>query len=155
MSYDYRYATLVGRILLATIFLMSGFSKIADPQGTQQYMQAMGMTWATTLFYAGAIVLEVGGGLSLLLGYWTRAGALALILFMIPTTLVFHTNFADQNQMIHFLKNLAMFGGLFYVASYGAGPVSLDARLGGPTGRPSMNLGIREEESVRRRRTSA
>jgi putative oxidoreductase len=118
-------------------------------------MQAMGMTWATTLFYLGAIVIEIGGGLSLLLGYWTRAGAIALILFMIPTTLLFHTNFADQNQMIHFLKNLAMFGGLFYVAAYGAGPLSMDARFGGPVRQPDLNIGIRQEEQGRKRRTSA
>ena len=77
------------------------------------------------------------------------------MLFMIPTTLVFHTNFADQNQMIHFLKNLAMFGGLFYVAAYGAGPLSLDARLGGSMRQPDLNIGIREEEQEWRRRTSA
>lgn len=153
MLNDHRYTMLIGRILLGAIFLISGISKIADPQGTQQYMQAMGMTWATTLFYVGAIVIEVGGGLSLLLGYWTRAGALALMLFMIPTTLIFHTNFGDQNQMIHFLKNLAMFGGLFYVAAYGAGPLSLDARLGRPIERP--NLDIREDAQAQRRRTSA
>ena len=153
MLNDHRYTMLIGRILLGAIFLISGIGKIADPQGTQQYMQAMGMTWATTLFYVGAIVIEVGGGLSLLLGYWTRAGALALMLFMIPTTLIFHTNFGDQNQMIHFLKNLAMFGGLFYVAAYGAGPLSLDARLGGPIERP--NLDIREDAQAQRRRTSA
>jgi putative oxidoreductase len=155
MLYDHPYTTLVGRILIAAIFLMSGIGKIADPQGTQHYMQAMGMTWATTLLYVGAIVIEIGGGLSLLLGYWTRAGAVALILFMIPTTLMFHTNFADQNQMIHFLKNLAMFGALFYVATYGAGPLSLDARLGGPITKPNLHLGIREEEQERRQRTSA
>jgi putative oxidoreductase len=152
---DHRYSMLVGRILIAAIFIMSGIGKIADPQGTQQYMQAMGMTWATTLFYLGAIVIEIGGGLSLLLGYWTRAGAIALILFMIPTTLLFHTNFADQNQMIHFLKNLAMFGGLFYVAAYGAGPLSLDARFGVPMRHPDLNIGIRQEEQAQKRRTSA
>ncbi|MBA2252581.1 MAG: DoxX family protein [Nitrospirales bacterium] len=151
MLNDHAYSTLVGRILLGAIFLISGIGKIADPQGTQQYMQAMGMTWATTLFYVGAIVIEVGGGLSLLLGYWTRAGATALLLFMIPTTLLFHTNFADQNQMIHFLKNLAMCGGLLYVASYGAGALSLDARLGGPAREPAFNVGVRQEEQSRRR----
>jgi putative oxidoreductase len=128
---DYRYAPLIGRLLLATIFLMSGVSKVMNAEGTQQYMMAMGMTWATTLFYLGAVALELGGGLSLLLGYWTRVGAWALIVFMIPTTLVFHSNFGDQNQMIHFLKNLAMTGGLLYVATFGPGPISLDARLGG------------------------
>ena len=74
MRQDHAYSTLIGRILMSAIFLMSGLGKIADPVGTQQYMQAMGMTWATTLFYLGAIVIEVGGGISLLLGYWTRAG---------------------------------------------------------------------------------
>ena len=83
MLSDHRYSMLVGRILIAAIFLMSGISKIADPQGTQQYMQAMGMTWATALFYVGAIIIEVGGGLSLLLGYWTRAGALVLIAYAV------------------------------------------------------------------------
>ena len=131
MRIDPAYATLVGRLLLAVIFLMSGFNKIMKPQDTQQYMAAMGMTWATFLFYLGAIGLEVGGGLSVMLGYWTRLGAWALILFLIPTTLIFHTNFADPNQMIQFMKNLAMTGGLLYVAAFGPGRLSLDAQLGG------------------------
>jgi putative oxidoreductase len=121
--------SLIGRILLAAMFLLSGINKIADPQGTQQYMTSMGMTWLTGLFYAGAILLEVGGALSLLLGYRTRIGAWLLIAFMIPTTLIFHTNFADPNQMIHFLKNLSVLGGLLYVATYGAGALSMDAGL--------------------------
>lgn len=123
------WLSLIGRILLAAIFLMSGLNKIADPSGTQQYMTAMGMTWLTPLFYVGAIVLEVGGALSLLLGYRARLGAWLLIAFMIPTTLIFHTQFGDPNQMIHFLKNLSMLGGLLYVATYGAGGLSIDAGL--------------------------
>ncbi|WP_447980017.1 DoxX family protein [Candidatus Nitrospira bockiana] len=134
------YIALIGRILLAAIFLMSGLNKIANPEGTQQYMQAMGMTTATTFLYIGAIVLEVGGALAILLGYWTRLGAWALILFMIPTTWIFHTNFADQNQMIHFMKNLAMIGGLLYVAGFGPGAVSLDARSGVP-GQTTVDIG--------------
>lgn len=137
MSAYHSYLPLLGRILLAAIFLMSGLNKIMDPQGTQQYMASMGMTTATMLFYLGAIILEVGGALSLLLGYWTRIGALALIVFMIPTTLIFHANFADQNQMIHFMKNLAMLGGLLYVWAYGPGSISLDVRLGVP-----LNMGL-------------
>ena len=121
--------SLIGRILLAAIFLMSGINKIADPQGTQQYMTAMGMTWLTDFFYVGAIVLELAGGLSLLLGYRARIGAWLLVLFLIPTTVIFHANFADPNQMIHFLKNLSMVGGLLYVAAYGAGGLSMDAGL--------------------------
>ena len=144
MWVDARYLPLFGRILLASIFLMSGFNKIMNPEATQQYMIAMGMTWATTFFYLGAIALEVGGGLSLLLGFWTRLGAWALVLFMIPTTLIFHTNFGDPNQMIHFLKNLAMTGGLLYIAAYGPGPISLDGRRTGPI-EPTLDLGIRAQ----------
>jgi putative oxidoreductase len=123
------WLTVAGRLLLAGMFLLSGINKIADPQGTQQYMAAMGMTWLTGLFYAGAIILEIGGSLSLLLGYRARIGAWVLVLFMIPATLIFHTNMADPNQMIHLLKNLSVIGGLLYVAAYGAGPLSMDAGL--------------------------
>jgi putative oxidoreductase len=148
--YDHPYSTLIGRLLLGAIFLLSGINKIADPAGTQGYMVAMGMTWATMLFYLGAIIVEVGGGLSLWLGYWTRIGAAVLIGFMIPTTLIFHTNFADPNQMIHFMKNLAMTGGLLYLATYGPGPLSLDRRLSGQTGIEA------DQDSLRiRRRASA
>jgi putative oxidoreductase len=121
------YLTLIGRVLLGLIFLVSGINKIADPQGTQQYMTMMGMTWMTTLFYIGAVAVELAGAISLLLGYRAKAGGWLLFLFLIPTTLIFHTNFADPNQMIHFLKNVAMMGGLLYVARYGAGRYSMDA----------------------------
>ncbi|MGH7231226.1 MAG: DoxX family protein [Nitrospiraceae bacterium] len=149
--YQYEpYASLVGRILLATIFLMSGVNKIMDPQGTQHYMAAMGMTTATFLFYLGAVVIEVGGGLSILLGYWARIGAAVLFLFMIPTTLIFHANFADQNQMIHFLKNMAMMGGLLYVMTYDAGRMSLDARLGSPAeSQTATGIPVRDRRSTR------
>lgn len=129
------YLSLAGRILLAIIFVMAGRSKLMNAQGTEQYMAAMGMTTATRLFYIGAVVIELGGGLSLLLGYWTRVGAAVLFLFMIPTTLMFHTQLSDQNQMIHFMKNLAMMGGLLYVLTYGPGRLSLDARREG-SGQP-------------------
>ena len=130
MRIDPGYTMLIGRVLLAAIFLLSGFNKIMNPAGTQQDMLSMGMTWATSLFYLGAVALELGGGLSVLLGYWTRLGAWGLILFMIPTTMIFHANFGDQNQMIHFLKNVAMMGGLLYVVTFGAGRISLDRYLG-------------------------
>jgi putative oxidoreductase len=122
------YLTLIGRILLGLIFLMSAINKIADPQGTQQYMTMMGMTWMT-LFYLGAVVFELAGSLSLLFGYRAKVGGWLLLLFMVPTTIIFHTNFADQNQMIHFLKNLSIMGGLLYVARYGAGRYSIDAAM--------------------------
>jgi putative oxidoreductase len=126
---DSAYLTLFGRVLLGLIFLVSAMNKIADPQGTQQYMMTMGMTWMTALFYIGAVVIELAGSLALLLGYRARGGGWLLLLFMVPTTLIFHTNFADPNQMIHFLKNLSIMGGLLYVARYGAGRYSLDAGM--------------------------
>ena len=126
---DSGYLTVMGRVLLGLIFLVSALNKIADPQGTQQYMAMKGMTAMTTLFYLGAIAIELGGAMSLLLGYRAKAGAWLLLLFMLPTTLIFHTNFADPNQMIHFLKNLSMMGGLLYAARYGAGRYSLDAGM--------------------------
>jgi len=126
---DTAYVSLIGRLLLGMMFLLSGLNKIADPQGTQQYMAAMGMTWMTTLLYVGAVVVELLGALSLFLGFRTRVGAWLLFLFMIPTTLVFHTNLSDQNQMIHFLKNLSVMGGLLYAAAYGAGRLSMDAGM--------------------------
>jgi putative oxidoreductase len=127
--FDSGYVNLLGRVLLGLIFLVSGINKIADPQGTQHYMVLMGMTTITTLFYIGAVAIEIAGSLSLLLGYRAKAGAWLLFVFMIPTTLVFHTDFADPNQMIHFMKNLAMMGGLLYVAAYGGGRLSMDAGL--------------------------
>lgn len=126
---------LAGRIGLGGLFLLSGLNKLLDPVGTRQYMVAIGMTPGTELFYAGAIVLELGGALSLWLGWWTRAGAAALILFIIPATLIFHRTSMSfvldvtvQDQQFHLMKNLAIIGGLAYVLAYGAGPLSLDAR---------------------------
>lgn len=127
--FDAAYLSLIGRLFLGLIFLVSGVHKLADPQGTQQYMTAMGMTWMTMWFYLGAVAVELGGALSLLLGYRSRTGAWLLFLFMIPTTLIFHTQFGDPNQMIHFLKNVSIMGGLLYVANYGAGSLSMDAGL--------------------------
>ncbi len=123
------YLPLIGRVLLGLIFLVSAVHKIADPHGTQQYMIVTGMTRMTTLLYIGAVAVELAGALSLLLGYRARAGGWLLFLFMIPATAVFHTNFGDPNQMIHFLKNLSIMGGLLYVARYGAGRYSVDAGL--------------------------
>ena len=127
--------TLAGRICLGGLFLLSGLNKLLDPAGTRQYMVAMGMTPGTELFYAAAIVLELGGALSLLLGWWTRVGAAALILFSTPATLIFHRTSMSfaldatvQDQQFHVMKNLAIIGGLMYVLAYGSGPLSLDAR---------------------------
>jgi putative oxidoreductase len=116
-----------GRLLIAVIFLMSGLSKIAAPAMTQGYIASAGLP-APMLAYLIAIVIEVGGGVLLVLGLQTRLVALIMAAFCVATALSFHHDFADQNQMIHFLKNIAMAGGLLQVVAFGAGALSLDAR---------------------------
>lgn len=122
-----KYLPLLGRSLLAMIFLMSGASKIGNFAGTQAYMAQAGMP-LTALFLVAAILLEIGGSLSIIAGFKARFGALALIVFLIPTTLIFHNNLGDQMQMIMFMKNIAILGGLLLIAFHGAGPLSLDER---------------------------
>lgn len=118
---------LAARILLASLFLISGFGKIAAPAATKAYIAYAGLP-APDLAYIVAILVEVGFGLALVLGYRTRAVALIMAIFTLATALVFHHNFADQNQMIHFLKNISITGGLLQVVAFGAGAYSLDAR---------------------------
>jgi putative oxidoreductase len=127
------YAVLpIGRLLLSAIFIMSGIHKITAWSDTADSMTREGMI-AVPLFLLGAVVFEIAGGLSVLLGYWTRCGALLLIIFLIPTTIIFHDFWTyesaeQQMQMIHFMKNLAILGGLCFVLTYGPGPVSIDRR---------------------------
>jgi putative oxidoreductase len=118
---------LVGRVLIAAIFVMSGFGKVAAPAATLAYMKAAGLPLAP-LGLAVAALIELGGGIALALGYRTRLVATVLAAFAIVTALVFHSALADQNQLIHFFKNIAMAGGLLQVAAFGGGRLSLDAR---------------------------
>lgn len=126
-----RYASLVGRILLALIFLGSGFSKVTAWSATAGYMVAKGMPMVPVLL-AGAALLELAGGLAVLVGYHARIAAWALFLYLIPTTLIFHNfwvleGMERQNMMGHFMKNLAIMGGLLILAAHGPGAASLDA----------------------------
>jgi putative oxidoreductase len=121
---------LVGRVLLAAIFVLSGFSKIAAPEGTQAYIASAGLP-APLLAYLVAVLVEVGGGVLLIVGYRTRLVALALAVFTVLAALVFHHALGDQNQFIHFMKNVAIAGGLLQVVAFGAGRFSLDARRDG------------------------
>jgi putative oxidoreductase len=126
------FATALGRAGLALIFILSGVSKLASLGPTAGYMAAKGMPFVG-FFLAAAIAIEILGGVSLLLGWQVRAGALALAIFMVPTTLIFHAFWAAppaeaQIQMAMFLKNVAIFGGLLFIAANGAGPASIDAR---------------------------
>jgi putative oxidoreductase len=121
---------LSGRVFLSAIFLFSGFGKIADWSKFAHMMDEKGMP-LVPLFLAGAIAFEILGGLSLLLGFYGRVGAVALIVFLIPTSLIFHNFWAaeaaqQQNQMIHFMKNVAIMGGLLMVAALGTDGFSID-----------------------------
>lgn len=122
------YVMLIGRVLVSSIFVMSGISKIGNFSGTSQFMASKGLP-ASDFLLVMTILIEVLGGISIIFGYKAKWGAWALFVFMIPVTLVFHTNFADQNQMIHFLKNISMMGGLLYIAAAGSGPLSLDEKM--------------------------
>ena len=122
-----RFLPLLGRVLIGLPFLMSGLGKVATYGATTAYIGSVGLPLAP-LGWAIAVAFEIGGGLLLVLGFQARAVALALALFVLATAVFFHRNFADQNQMIHFLKNIMMTGGLLQIAHFGAGRYSLDAR---------------------------
>ena len=117
----------IGRVLLAAIFIISGFGKLAAPAATIGYIASTGLPFAP-LALAIAIGVELGGGLLLVLGVKTRLVAAGLAAFSIVTGLAFHNAVGDQNQMIHLLKNFAMAGGLLQVVAFGAGAYSFDNR---------------------------
>ena len=121
------YVAVAGRVLIAAIFLWSGLGKILDPASALGYISSVGLPFPK-IGLGIAILVELLGGLALVVGYRTRLVAVGLALFSIATALVFHSALADQNQFIHFMKNLAMAGGLLQVAAFGAGPVGVDAR---------------------------
>ncbi|KAF3889813.1 MULTISPECIES: DoxX family protein [Nostocales] len=122
-----KYISLVARSSLSLIFLESGVNKILHPVATQEFMAAYGMP-QTGFFLVSAILVELGAGSSVLLGYKARWGAIVLVLFLIAATLIFHTNFSDPMQLGQFMKNLAILGGLLMIVQYGPGAVSFDTR---------------------------
>lgn len=119
------YTATAGRVLLATLFLFSGFGKLAAPAATQAYIAAVGLPFPL-VGYLGAVFVEVVLAAFLLIGFQTRLTAWVMAAFTLVTALVFHNNFADQNQLIHFLKNISITGGLLQVAAFGAGALSVD-----------------------------
>jgi len=117
---------LFGRILLGQIFLLAGINKMSAYQGTAGYMEVMGVPG---ILLPLVIILEVVGGLALIIGFKTQWAAIALAMFTVMAALLFHTDFSDQMQMILFMKNWAITGGLLMVYVYGAGELSLDRRI--------------------------
>jgi putative oxidoreductase len=123
-------AVLVGRIFLGALFILSGFGKITGYDGTAGYMAAKGMPFVNVLLPA-AIAVELGGGLLLAVGYKARWAALAIFLFLIPTTLIFHAFWGIDPkeaamQQINFLKNVSIAGGMLMVFAHGPGSYSVD-----------------------------
>ena len=133
MSDNTRYLPFAGRALIGAVFLMSGLSKLAAYGATTTIIAAAGLPLPPAAWLV-AVVVEGGGGLLLLLGLRVRLVALVLATFTVATAVFFHRNFADQNQMIHFLKNLIIVGGLLQIVHFGAGAVSLDNRKKAPAG---------------------
>ncbi|MDQ3027251.1 MAG: DoxX family protein [Pseudomonadota bacterium] len=125
-------AALVGRILLALIFVIAGFGKISGFEGTVGYMASKGLPMPQVLLVL-TILLELGGGLLLIIGWKVRWVTLAFFLWLIPTTLIFHKFWGIeaaqvQNQMNHFLKNVSIMGGMLLLWASGAGAYSLDKK---------------------------
>jgi putative oxidoreductase len=123
-------ADLVGRLLLAALFLYDGWIVINNYGATAEYLAQFGVP---PLLLVPALILQVAGGLLIAVGWNARLAALALSLFCISTALIFHNQFGDSNEAIQFWKDLAIAGGLLILAAHGAGTFSLDSRLGKAT----------------------
>jgi putative oxidoreductase len=115
----------MGRLLIAAIFLISGIGKIAEPTGTMAYITSAGLPLPQVAL-AVAVLVEVVGSVLLILGYKVRLVAAALAFFTLASAFSFHFDLADQNQFIHFMKNLALAGGLLQVVAFGGGRYSVD-----------------------------
>ena len=124
-----RYLPFIGRLMIGLPFAMSGFGKLAAYGATTAYIGSVGLPLAP-LGWAIAVAFEIGGGLLLIFGFRVREVAIGLAVFTLAAAVFFHRDVADQNQMIHFLKNIMIVGGLLQIAHFGGGPYSLDARRG-------------------------
>lgn len=120
---------LIGRILIAVLFILSGLGKLAAPAATQAYIASAGLP-APVLAYFGSMSVELIGSVLLIVGFRVRSVAAGMAFFTLLTAVFFHRDFADQNQMINFLKNIAIIGGLFQVAAFGAGRFAVDRLFG-------------------------
>ena len=118
-----KYSSVIARVLLAHIFVIAGLNKIIGYAGTQGYMESMGVPG---MLLPLVILVEVGAGLALVVGWQTRWAAFGLADFTVLSALIFHNNLGDQMQMIMFMKNLTITAGLLLLAEHGAGAFSLD-----------------------------
>jgi len=140
MSKHFDSVAVAGRVLIGALFFMSGLSKIAAPAATQGFIASVGLPFPA-LAYATSVAVETLGVLLLVVGVQTRFVAAGMAAYALATALAFHNNFADQNQAMNFMKNIAIMGGLLQVVAFGGGKFSVDGwlarRSAGPTD-PSM-----------------
>jgi putative oxidoreductase len=122
-----KFSELAGRIFLAAMFLLSGLGKIGSYAATAGYMSAVGVPAALLPL---VIATEILGALAIIIGWKTRLTAFLLAGFTVIAAIAFHSNFADQMQMIMFLKNVSIAGGFLLLVANGAGPLSVDHRFG-------------------------
>ena len=137
-----RYLPVIGRILIGLPFAMSGLSKLAAYGQTTAMIAAVGLPFPP-LAFAVSVAVELGGGLLLVLGYHVRPIALALAVFSVVAAVSFHSNFADHNQMIHFLKDVMLAGGLLQIVAFGPGAISVEQRrrkTGTPSGAEAITV---------------
>ncbi len=133
-----KFLTPVARLFMGHIFLLAGISKIGQYAGTQGYMDSMGVPGALLPL---VIALEILGGLTIILGWQVKWASLALAGFTIVSAVIFHSNLSDQTQMIMFMKNWAIAGGLLLLAVHGAGYFSVDNYLAHSKRKASGQLG--------------
>lgn len=126
---NYDLVAAIGRVLIATLFLISGFEKLSAPDQTIVYIASADLP-APTLAYGIALFAELVLSVALVLGYKTRLTAAMLAIFSLVAALTFHFQLGDQNQSIHFFKNIVIVGGLLQIVAFGGGLLSLDSRLG-------------------------
>jgi putative oxidoreductase len=127
MSRTENAAALLGRVAMSVLFIYAGWGKLLAPAATRAMLASHHLPMVK-LGWILAVVVELGGGLAILVGLFTRPVALVLALWCVATALIAHTHFTHRNQEIHFLKNMAMMGGFLYIAAFGARAWSLDAR---------------------------
>jgi putative oxidoreductase len=121
------YLVPLGRLLMSSLFIWAGFGKLMNPGGTAQYFASYHLPAPDVLVWI-VIIIELIGGLMILVGFQTRWVALVLAIFCLITAFGIHLPTADMPNMIHFYKNLVMAGGFLYVFAYGAGALSVDNR---------------------------
>ncbi|MBD2500968.1 DoxX family protein [Anabaena azotica] len=122
-----KYIPLVARSFLAVIFIYAGLNKVFNFAGTSASMAKVGLPIVEVLLVF-TIAFQILGALSIILGYKTQIGAILLIIFMIPATIVFHNPLSDPSQFNNFFKNLSIIGGLLLILAYGTGPLSLESQ---------------------------